>query len=42
MPVNVKQLQTISVFPVDHYNRLINLRGETVNLRLHLRDGSRV
>lgn len=42
VPVNVKQLQSLSVSIVDQNNRLINLRGETVNLRLHLRDGSRV
>lgn len=42
VPVNVKQLQNLTVSIVDQDNKLINLRGETVNLRLHLRDGSRV
>ncbi len=41
LPVNVERLSRITIYLTDQDNRLINLRGETVNIRLHLRDGSR-
>lgn len=37
LPVNVRKLENITVNLVDQNHRPINLRGETVNLRLHLR-----
>lgn len=41
LPVNVERLSRITIYLTDQENRLINFRGETVNVRLHLRDGSR-
>lgn len=38
LPVNVKQLSNITLTLNDQEGRLINLRGETVNVRLHLRE----
>lgn len=37
LPVNVKQLHNITIKLKDQEDRLINLRKETINIRLHLR-----
>lgn len=36
LPVSVKQLSNITVTITDQEGRLINFRGETINVRLHL------
>lgn len=44
LPVNVNKLHNITIVLRDQEDRLINLRGETVNVRLHLKrrkDGTR-
>lgn len=37
LPVNVKEISSITIWIVDQEDRLINFRGEEITLRLHLR-----
>lgn len=37
LPVNVKEISSLTVWIVDQVGRLINFRGEEITLRLHLR-----
>lgn len=37
LPVNIKEISTLTVWIVDQEGRLINFRGEEITLRLHLR-----
>ena len=37
LPVNVKEITSLTVWIVDQEGRLINFRGEEITLRLHLR-----
>lgn len=37
LPVNVRRVTSISIKIVDQDNQLINFRGETISVRLHLR-----
>lgn len=37
LPVNVKQISTVTLKIVDQDNNLINLRGEEITIRIHLR-----
>lgn len=37
LPVNVKQITTVTIKLVDQDNHLINFRGETVTVRLHIK-----
>lgn len=36
-PVTVKSIHNISLSIIDQKNRLINFRGETITLRLHIK-----
>jgi hypothetical protein len=37
LPVNVKELSCLTIKLIDQDNNLINLRGETITLRIHLK-----